>query len=303
MNDKGPKRFKITQIIYSTSFLIPFLTCVSGSLFLYFNQKFVFGYTPIAGISIAIGLALISGILTWFTISIIKKKLTLRRKRVLQIVHGGLSAIGIFIIVFGFLSANLFISAIRYNTGPILTWATDQDPRTEITVMYRTRNPELSKIAYGIDPNDLNFTKSFGFRNEWHRLSLFDLDPDTKYYYKVGDSPRDTIYHFTTAPSTEENFTFVLFSDPRQNTSPINVLFKRNVPKFMVNTMEKLGQKIDFTICCGDITHDALNEATWKSWFTDISDKSGLASYAPLQVAVGNHERQENWTGEIFDHY
>ncbi len=112
---------------------------IAEFLFLYFNQKFLFGYTPIAGVTIAIAIGSLSGLLIWISIRIIQNKIKIKRKRVLQIIHGAISVIGIFIIVFGFLSANLFISAIRYNTGPILTWATDQDPRYEITVMYRTR--------------------------------------------------------------------------------------------------------------------------------------------------------------------
>jgi len=301
MGELKVRNWGIQTILYASSLLIPVLLLISGTLFLYFNHSFVFGYTPITGFSITLGILLISSALAWFTIRILRNKVPLKKKTILQIAHGGLAIIGICGIIFGFLSANLFISAIRYTTGPILTWATDQEPMHEITIMWRTRYPELYVVHYGNHPNNLNETISYGFPDEWHRVALMDLEPDTTYYYQVGKSAK--IYDFTTAPSIEKNFTFLLFSDPRQNTSPINVLFKPNVPKFMMKTMESDGIDIAFTINAGDITHQADMDATWKSWFDDISEKSGLASYAPLQIAIGNHERQGDCSANIFSSY
>ncbi|MHA1453059.1 MAG: metallophosphoesterase family protein, partial [Promethearchaeota archaeon] len=80
----------------------------------------------------------------------------------------------------------------------------------------------------------------------------------------------------------------------------IGMLLERSIPKYITKDMKKQGISPAFTICTGDTVSNALDEPLWKSWFDDITSRTGLASNYPMQIAIGNHERHENCTGEIF---
>jgi cytolysin (calcineurin-like family phosphatase) len=66
--------------------------------------------------------------------------------------------------------------------------------------------------------------------------------------------------------------------------------------------MKTQGISPAFTISCGDITGEAHNTVTWKSWFDDLYN-SRLGSESPVQVAIGNHERHQNADGKVFSEY
>ncbi len=68
----------------------------------------------------------------------------------------------------------------------------------------------------------------------------------------------------------------------------------------MVKVMEQQGITPAFTICTGDTVSNALDEPLWESWFDDVTSRTGLASNAPLQIAIGNHERHEDCNGDTF---
>jgi predicted phosphodiesterase len=291
---------KTKKGIYKASLLLIPTAIIVAILFLYFYQRIAFRDEIVVGILIIFGIMLISLILIVLTKVILKsidgkKKI----KRIVPVIHAFFSLIFIGFIIVGSMATSLQASAINYNTGPILTWGSDQDPSEEITVMWRTSKLESSLITYGTSASKIDTKETISESTNWHQVALKNLIPNTKYYYKFGNS--NDIHSFTTAP-TEDNasFSFLLFADPRQNSGEANLLVQPNIAKQMINDMDKQGIQPAFTIVCGDISAQATNNATWKSWFDDISADSGLASEAALQNAVGNHERFENCDGNIY---
>lgn len=200
---------------------------------------------------------------------------------------------------------NFYYSAAHYDTGPVLTWGSNQDPSTEITVMWRTVEPEESSVTYSTDKEFSKSSQNTVTNSEsveWHQIVISDLNPDTKYYYRIDDFDK-TIYSFTTAPVSDSSFNFFIVSDLRQNSGDLGCLFGPNVPKYMADKATADGDFPEFTIATGDIVSEGTRYPTWKSWFDDISLSSRLATFAPLVDAVGNHERHDDPEGDIFAKY
>ncbi|MHA1110361.1 MAG: metallophosphoesterase [Promethearchaeota archaeon] len=295
---------KTRNYLIISTLIVPTLLLITGPLFLYTYRRDLFVFGAPAGIYLTIVIALIIGILGFLTWFLIKKiGIKVWKRVILSFLHGLVSVIAILFIIVSIFTANFYFSSNHYSTGPMLSWGSDQNPKTETTVMWRTKQPTDSIVYLGTAPSNLYLQFNSEIIDEWHMVPVWGLDPDTTYYYRVEGLKAEEIFHFTTAPETDKDFEFLLFSDARQNSGVLGTFIKPNVPKFMMKTMESEGTTPAFTIVCGDITGEGDNEATWKSWMDDVSKKSGLASYAPLQVAVGNHERMVECTGALFDKY
>lgn len=209
------------------------------------------------------------------------------------------SGIGIFI---GSWEVNFYYGATHYNTGPVLTWGSNQDPSTDITIMWRTSAPSGSSISYTTEEtfNDASLTTVTTDESvEWHQIAITGLTPNTKYYYRI-DNFNNAIHSFTTAPSEGSTFNFLIVSDLRQNSGDLGCLVGTNVPKYMAEKSTAEGDFPEFSISTGDITSEGDRYSTWKSWFDDISVLGDLSSNAPLIDVVGNHERHNDPEGDIF---
>jgi hypothetical protein len=284
--------------------LLPALLGISGVVFLVMEAHYVWGVEPTAGVIITAAVGLVGLLFFWLN----QRKIISHREGrkwlwSAALAHRSLGLIALVgtLVLTSFNASSL--GAIRYSTGPVLTWGSGQDPATSITVMWRTIRPASGAVDYGLDPGNLEMLATQDAAVEWHQVPLTDLVPDTTYYYRV-EGLGSTTHSFRTAPAPGDDaaFTFLLFSDPRQNTGRYTLPFLPNMPERMMKTMRAEGITPAFTVCAGDITGDAVNTVTWKSWFTDLT-RSGLGAGAAVQVAVGNHERHADPSGEIFGTY
>lgn len=287
--------------IYRALYFIPIALLIIGGLFLYAVYHWVFELMPAAGYAILGALIFFSIVFALFNRHLLSQLRAKQkpRRRVTFPLHTLAILCLIAMSFMGFINILTF-SSIHYNTGPVLTWNTYQDPRSEITVMWRTQSPSESIVYYGTSPTELDKNITGTSDLEWHVVALTGLLANTTYHYRV--SSQSSIFSFKTAPITEENFTFLVFSDPRQNDGQFTYNFRPNIAEHMASSMQKQGISPAFTIACGDITGESINTVTWKSWFDDLSS-SGLGSNAPVQVAIGNHERHGNFDGKIFSEY
>ena len=215
----------------------------------------------------------------------------------------------------GFLIATIFgiiyivpaAAAVSYETNPVIFWATSQDPQTEITIAWKSKVGGVSQVWYGTESTNLNLneTDENVLTPEWHNIALTGLQPNTRYYYSVVDpginSENAKIFSFTTAPSIIVPFSFLVTADVRQNSGYFGGFFQPNVPKAMEDYATSIDLTPAFTMVCGDTVAEATNERMWKSWFDDISTTSNLGCNAPLQITIGNHERYDEYTGDIFE--
>lgn len=293
-------KFKLT--ILRIGLVIPIALCIVLPLFLFSYKEYFFQSNLLLGIIIPTVAIIIAVILGFFI-----KQFSSKIKNEQKLKKIWLSVYVFFLIVslaglfVGSVEVNFYFSAYHYNTGPVLTWGSNQDPSTEVTVMWRTFNPTDSSVIYGTEEGlSGGDTLTVKLENsvEWHQIAISGLTPNIKYYYQVENFDA-RVYSFTTAPAIDSTFNFLVFADTRQNSGDYGCIVASNVPKYMAEKSTANGDSPEFTVVVGDVTVEGTRYATWKSWFDDISVLSGLASNAPLVDAVGNHERHEDPHGDI----
>ncbi|MBN2151730.1 MAG: metallophosphoesterase family protein, partial [Candidatus Lokiarchaeota archaeon] len=179
-----------------------------------------------------------------------------------------------------------------YDAGPYLTWSNGQDPTTSITVSWHSAMSTDSSVQYGTSPENLNMAASRPDVTQFHHVPITGLQPNTTYYYQVGSSPF-AMKQFTTAPSGNASFSFLVWADPRENNGYETAITRPNLPPLMLEQSEAAGKKPAFSICCGDITSRGVDFNTWKLWLEDITTDD-FASNASHLLAPGNHERHDD---------
>jgi hypothetical protein len=186
-----------------------------------------------------------------------------------------------------------------YDAGPYLTWANNQDPSNSITVCWHSKWITGSKVRYGLTPYNMENIATSSEFDRYHKVPISDLISNTTYYYEVIGFG---IKEFTTAPIGGHNYTFSVWSDPRTNGNIDNALKGANLPEIMHNQLISDNIKLAFSINAGDITHRGVDYRTWQLWLKDISTND-FASNASHQIAIGNHERHDDWGMRYFSLY
>lgn len=184
--------------------------------------------------------------------------------------------------------------AFPYDVGPWLHWT--GDPRTTMDVTWVTREPGPTLVELGCDPGDL--ARVTGAAGRLHRVHLTNLDPGTRYFYRLLDFPPDqAIHEFTTAPPAGETLpagvpapvlvenrpvTFLVVGDTQNGGGP-GVADWAFPP--LVEGMRQ--QEYDLLMHVGDLV-DQGNDL--RSWHVTLQAVSQLAADHPFHVAVGNHD-------------
>ncbi|MFO8017683.1 MAG: metallophosphoesterase [Promethearchaeia archaeon] len=295
-------KFKLTLLKISLIVPLAFLIILPLFLSAYAEYLYLSGFNIVGIILPAVAIFIIGMVFISIRVMILKIKKKENVEKIWPATFIFFLIIGITASTIGIWEINFFYSARHYNTGPILTWGSGQDPSTEVTIMWRTVDPAKSSISFTSDKefseSSLNISEDSELV-EWHQIGITGLNPNTTYYYRINEFD-ETIHSFMTAPSLNSSFNFLVFSDPRQNSADLGCLLGPNVPKYMAEKATSEGNFPEFTIVTGDITSKGTRYPTWKSWFDDISVHSELASSAPLVDVVGNHERFDDTEGDIF---
>lgn len=186
-----------------------------------------------------------------------------------------------------------------------------QNPGTdEMTVMWLTNVPARSWVEYGTDPANLQRARAFlegvmVANNKINRIRLTDLQPGTKYYYRVvsqeitryssyykefGDTVRSDIKTFTTWSNDRKDFRVIIYNDIHSNMQMFNKLHSlvENKP-------------YDLVIFNGDCFDDVEVE-------DDIVNR--LLTYTPLiksdeipSIFIrGNHETRGEYSLHLWDY-
>jgi len=297
---------KIKKKYFQFTFLVPLALAGVFAWFLYYYHQDVIGYILIGDIGLIGGFIICFLVLLVYSKKFLNKvKLQKKISKLPLVIHSFFTLLAIVAIVVAGALIHPYSSAENYKTGPVLTWGSDQDPSSEITVIWQTKCLKPSVVSYGTDPSELTEKIELENRTIWHSVVLPNLSANTKYYYEV-EGLEAGVHSFTTAPasSEEKNFTFLVAADMRQNSGVLGMFFQPNVPASMEKDMKSQGIQPAFSIYCGDTVSEGTDTATWKSWFEDISVSTDIGSNAPIQIAVGNHERHDDCEGDIFEeHY
>jgi len=176
----------------------------------------------------------------------------------------------------------------------ILTWA--GDPARSQAVTWRTDpsvkmglaeiavagdNGQFVKRARQLKARTSALTTDLATAH-YHSVEFAALVPDTKYAYRVGDgSTWSEWFHFTTASTEPEPFSFIYFGDAQ---TEIKSLWSR-----VIREAATTAPRARFLIHAGDLVNNSTRDAEWGEWF---QAGGWLNAMIPSVPTPGNHEYQ-----------
>lgn len=175
----------------------------------------------------------------------------------------------------------------------VLTWKSD--PRNSQAVTWRTSTEihhAFAQIAVAADGPirkedvlqvDAKTQQLKTDINEasFHSAEFIDLQPDTKYAYRVGDGTNwSEWFHFSTAPSQKTPFSFIYFGDAQND---LKSQWSRVIREAYADA-----PKARFMVHAGDLINTAESDAEWGEWFYAGSFLHSSIASVPVP---GNHEQ------------
>ncbi|XP_061336384.1 probable purple acid phosphatase 20 [Gastrolobium bilobum] len=152
----------------------------------------------------------------------------------------------------------------------------------KMRISWITDSPSSAKVEYGPSPSANQFsatgtTTSYQYiayeSGEIHDVVIGPLNPNTVYYYRLGDSPAQS-YNFKTPPS-QFPIKFAVVGDLGQTD-------------WTRSTLEHVGKSnYDMLLLPGDLSYADFIQDRWDSFGRLVEP---LASQRPWMVTQGNHE-------------
>jgi len=173
----------------------------------------------------------------------------------------------------------------------ILTWS--QDPDTSQTITWLSPNSDANKLQYinseeytgdfetaiQVEAAGSQFAASSQYR---YSIVLTDLDPDTRYFYRIGSEENwSAVKSFKTA-SEAEDFSFLYLGDVQEGHAGWGNMLDRVYDE---------NPQIKFALLGGDLTND---ENDFTEWGEFLGAATEVFSQIPVMPAKGNHD------GELF---
>ncbi|KAL9987626.1 hypothetical protein ACROYT_G001967 [Oculina patagonica] len=166
---------------------------------------------------------------------------------------------------------------------------------SERIVNYVTPSPTLKPetvVAYGTSPDKLSKKasgKSFVFGTGGHNFTIHNvkltgLEPNTRYYYQVGD-PSNGTSEVMSFQTKDGNLVFAIYGDMGYTNA---VSLKR-----LIQEVNKGGY--DAVIHVGDMAYD-MYEADGGTGDDFVRSIQPIATKVPYMVLPGNHEKKYNFT-------
>jgi len=174
----------------------------------------------------------------------------------------------------------------------VLSWT--GDPTTSMAVTWRTSTNVTEShaeiAAAGPGPNFRKQASRHAATTEpfesdlsrchQHSVVFIDLQPATKYAYRVGSENNwSEWFQFVTAPAEHEPFYFVYFGDSQNE---VRSMWSRVIREAFADA-----PRAAFMLHAGDLVNDARSDAEWGEWF---HAGSFINAHIPVVATPGNHE-------------
>ncbi len=184
-------------------------------------------------------------------------------------------------------------AAIDEVTQIMLNW--QSDPRTTMTITWRTDLEGSTSTAYYSSDEDLEFKKydtlaaetyTFTGTAAWlHRVELTGLVPGQTYWVVLKtDESQSEEFSFRTAPDESQDFVFAMGADGQDVRTQMPVI--RAV-------LEKVAtEDPEFFLYSGDMVNAELSDQEWDLFFDSWHDTmiTSEGRRIPLVPTMGNHE-------------
>ena len=168
--------------------------------------------------------------------------------------------------------------------GPYLGHTT----QTTAAISWETELAGSTRVEYG--PDEGYGQQADGQAGTLHHVLLEGLEPASRYHYRAcTESSCTADLSFSTAPMPGQSFRFAVYGDTRSDP-PMHEL----VSESMVESAPVLAVNV------GDIVADGNLREEFKQMHFDPTRR--LGHYAPVYVAIGNHEMKD-YDAEHFRDY
>jgi Calcineurin-like phosphoesterase/Purple acid Phosphatase, N-terminal domain len=183
--------------------------------------------------------------------------------------------------------------SLNNNRTPILTWS-DYNTSSTITISWETEIERDSIVEYGKTSQLELSAITDSAPKRFHTISLSDLNPNTRYYYRVSSSQGkiskvSEIYSFVTAPKFNDSVHFAIYGDTRDSINGLQAV---------ANGIMSMQEPVHFTIHVGDFVDKGGNRGHWNQYFERVSDIYANIPHIPV---IGNHEFYGENTEELSD--
>jgi len=175
-------------------------------------------------------------------------------------------------------------------TSMSVTWRTDTSVAKAVAeYAVATGGPDFRDHAVRVDAASQPLTTDLGDA-KYHEALLPNLEPETKYLYRVGDGVNWSEWsEFQTASSETKPFSFVYFGDAQND-------IKSHWSRVVRNAFRD-APRAAFFLHAGDLVNTAESDAEWGEWFY----AGGFIHRTVPAVAVpGNHEMAKPHPKRIF---
>ncbi|MEM9657697.1 MAG: metallophosphoesterase family protein [Planctomycetota bacterium] len=166
-----------------------------------------------------------------------------------------------------------------------VTWRTDAATRRS-ALEYKRADQLLGDLRSGDVPGcDRIHSVGEEFRSDLgvctiHSLQMNELEPSTRYVYRVGDGVNwSEWFQFRTASDRREPFSFVYFGDAQ---NAVRSLWSR-----VIREAHQQAPRAAFMLHAGDLINSAAKDGEWGEWFAAGGWLNGMI---PTVATPGNHE-------------
>ncbi len=161
---------------------------------------------------------------------------------------------------------------------------------TEMQVIWQLYSTDTCRIDWGTDTlYSLGSAQTYEYGTDHqHTYTITNLNPATKYYYRITAGQEVHTGNFRSAPDTSSNaVSFFVYGDTRSNPGTHD-----QVAAAMLETYYEDSDFQSIVISSGDLVSNGDNETYWTNEFFDpsYSNIQEMLATLPYQACMGNHE-------------
>ncbi|MEW4456398.1 metallophosphoesterase family protein [Bremerella sp. JC817] len=180
-------------------------------------------------------------------------------------------------------------------TTQAVTWRTSVDvPKAYAEIAIAEAGPGFPEKATRIEAKSEALKTDISTAH-FHSVTFRELEPGTRYAYRVGDGVNwSEWFQFSTPAKEDGPFSFVYFGDAQNNL--------RSMWSRVIREAYRDAPKAAFLLHAGDLVNRGGSDAEWGEWF---GAGAWLNAMTPSVAVPGNHEHVKNEQGDrrLTDHW